>query len=212
MPTLNQIASELSSTLNQPFNHELKERIKDIVKSEMSLFIRQSITRHGIDETLILSYIAELEISRVNTNIIKEDVNPDVIKTKHKVPTPVRYDGDSPFIFVGSVDEVISFPYRNKREANYAYSFFPTGTTHSYYIENKYIFLNSLPFNSFKAKYIKIKAIFENPDLVLSMYDDNDGQDLVIPLPLDILSLIRGKVINLLSNSPKKDSNITAND
>ena len=62
--TLNQVASSIANHLNKPFNHELKERIKDSFKIKMALWIRRSFKEHGIDELLKISYISK--IIRVN--------------------------------------------------------------------------------------------------------------------------------------------------
>jgi hypothetical protein len=211
MITLNQISSDIASNLGQPFNHELKERIKDIVKAEFATYIRQSIERHGIDDQLILSYISEVEEITKAGLPITEDIKIHKFRTKNKVPATVRYSRDSPFIFVGSVDEGISYPYRDIRTNYYSSFFFSNGKITTYHLENGYIFIESLHPINFKAKYIKIKDIFESPEQILSMYDNNDGQDIQLPLPIDIITIFRDKVIKIVGAVIQNDVNVTNN-
>lgn len=196
--TLNQIAASYANHLNQSSNHELIERIKDMVKEELAMWIRRSVKEHGIDSTLVLSYYAEVGMFDAYDNPVEELYKDYVIRTKNKVPTPVRIYNDSPFIYVGSINGLVSYPNRSINEATINHLFLPTGGVYSYRLENGYVIINDVPHRRFKATTIKIDAIFESPEQVLSMYADVDGQDLEIPLPLDIIPLMRDTIIKRL--------------
>lgn len=207
--TLNQEASGIANTLNQPFNHELKERAKDLIKQELALYIRRSVRDHGIDQTTLISYDAEIVRVPKYNKPIKEKSEEVIIRTKYKVPTPVRFENDSPFTYVGSVDGMVSFPIRNPAEATILYLYSSTGESYSYYLHNGYVVINDKPNHTFKHLYIKIESIFENPEEVLSIYDDIDGQDIQIPIPADLMASIRDKVLQTLGAIPPNDIDVT---
>lgn len=207
--TLNQEASNVANTLRQPFNHELKERAKDLIKSELALYIRRSVKDHGIDTMLLLSYVAPITKAPAYPNPIKELKDRTVIRTKYRVPTPVRFENDAPFTYVGTSDGLVSFPMRNANEASIAYLSSSTGSVYSYRIENGYIIINDKPNNTFKSDYIKIESIFESPEEVLSMYDDIDGQDIQLPFPSDLLAIVRSKVLQSLGAIYPDDIKVT---
>ncbi|KAF5080362.1 hypothetical protein DSECCO2_120040 [anaerobic digester metagenome] len=196
--TLNQIAASFANHLNQSSNHELLERIKDMVKEELAMWIRRSVKEHGIDDMLILSYYAEVGMFDAYGNPVEEIYKDYVIRTKYRVPTPVRINNDSPFIYVGSINGQVSYPKRSAYEATLNHLFLPTGGLYSYSISNNYITINDVPHRRFKADTIRIDAIFESPEQVLSMYEDVDGQDLELPIPLDIIPLMRDTIIERL--------------
>ena len=208
MPTLNQIADSIANNLKQPFNHELKERVKDYVKQELATLIRRSTKEHGIDEQLILTYDSEIIKVNLYDEPVEEDVKGYKLRSKYRIHKPVRIKNDSPFIYVGTIDGLHSFPIRNEREATIMHSFSFIGESYSYYISNGYIYINTRPHNRYKSKYIRIKAIFENPDEVLSMYDDIDGQDIELPIPIDMIPLFIDKVIQRIGVIRPRDISI----
>lgn len=203
--TLNEQAAMIANTLNQPFNHELKERIKDIYRQQMALYIRRSIKEHGIDSSLVISYNAELiRVGRYSKPVFNSDGD-YILRSKYRVPSPLRYPGDSPFIYVGTVDGVTSFPQRNASEATYTHLYLSIGGSISYRLDNGYIYINDRPNHNPKLDYIKVEGIFESPEEVLSMYDDVDGQDINLPFPADIAAIIHGQVLQLVGSVAPDD-------
>lgn len=203
--TLNQLADSVANAINQPFNHELRERIKDLFKEKFATFIRRSVQQHGIDNTLLLSYTTNIvKVDKYNKPIDNE-LKQFKLRTEFKVPTPVRFANDAPFTYVGTDDGLLSFPYRNEYEATLTYSFFSTGEFYSYYLSNGYIFINDKPNNRFKGTSIKIESIFESPEEVINIYNEVDGQDTQLPIPLDIINLARVEIMQLVSAIPTDD-------
>lgn len=203
MGTLNQYASRIVNLLNQPYNHELKERVKDMIKTEFANRIRQSVEKHGIDDILKLTYTAEIETVSDKTN---------EFKTKNKVATPIRILSDAPFMFVGN-DKGIAYRYENSRNAakcrqSGRQTCIPTGSNTSYFIENGYIYVIPITNNDNK---IIITAIFENPDEVLSLITDCDGQDIELPFPNDMLENIIYTILKTEFNMYPKDIDIKVN-
>ena len=207
--TFNQLAASVANALNQPFNHELKERVKDLFKEHIAMYIRRSIQQHGIDNTLLLSYTAEVERTSLYNSPIPNKKTISKIKTINKVPTPIRFQNDAPFTYVGTDDGLLSFPYRNPFESQLTYSYFPTGEFFTYYLSNGFIVINERPNNSFKGKYIRIESIFENPEEIINMYDNVDGQDTELPFPLDIINIARKEILQMLGAIPTEDIKVT---
>jgi len=209
--TLNQLAASVANTLRHPHNHELKERIKDLFKEQIALFIRRSIKEHGIDNILIVSYTSPIVKIKTPSSPIKEDIETPTFRTEYKVPKPIRYPGDSPFVYVGTTDRLLSFPYRLPHEHNLALSFFSTGSYYSYYLNNGFIHINTKEHNIFKPRYILVEGLFESPEEVLSMYDDIDGQDIQLPFSADLVGLIRDRVTNLAGAIAQEDPRVEIN-
>ena len=204
--TLNQFAASIANALNQPFNHELKERVKDLFKERIAFYVHRTIERNGISDGLLLSYTAEVKKVSIYNKPIDVD-KPELKKSRtvNKVPTPVRFGNDAIFTYVGTDDGLLSFPARNPYEAQITYSFFSTGEFFTYYYANGYIYINDKPNNIFKANYIKIESIFESSEEIIGMYDNTDGQDLELPFPLDIVSLARNDIMQLVGSIPVED-------
>ena len=203
MGTLNQYASRIVNLLNQPYNHELKERVKDMIKTEFANRIRQSVEKHGIDDILKLTYTADIETVSGKDN---------EFKTINKVATPIRILSDAPFMFVGTEDG-IAYRYENSRNAarcrqSGRQTYIPTGSNTSYFIENGYIHITPIANSDNK---ITITAIFENPDEVLSLITDCDGQDIELPFPNDMLENIMYTILKTEFNMYPKDIDIKVN-
>lgn len=100
MGTLNQYAARITNMVNQPNNHELKERVKDMIKTMFANRIRQSVEKNGIDDILKLTFIApveELKYSDILPTEYRVANKIRLLGTKYKVPTPVRIQSDAPF-------------------------------------------------------------------------------------------------------------------
>ena len=68
MGTLNQYAARIANMVNQPNNHELKERFKDMIKTMFANRIRQSVEKNGIDDILKLTLIDNVEEFKFSDN------------------------------------------------------------------------------------------------------------------------------------------------
>ena len=202
MGTLNQYAARIASLVNQPDNHELKERIKDMIKTGFANRIRQSVEKHGIDDILKLTYEAEVESVTGST---------DELITKNKVATPIRIISDAPFMFVGTKDGQ-AYRYENSRGAakcrkSGRATHTPTGSNTSYFIENGYIHIIKPADTTIST--IQITSIFENPDEVLAT--TCDGQDVELPFPNDMLENIIYEILKTEFNMYPRDIDIKVN-
>lgn len=202
MGTLNQYAARIASLVNQPDNHELKERIKDMIKTGFANRIRQSVEKHGIDDILKLTYEAEVKPVTDST---------DELVTKNKVATPIRIMSDAPFMFVGT-NNGIAYRYENSRGAakcrkSGRVTHTPTGSNISYFIENGYIHI--IKPKDMTISKIQITSIFENPDEVLAT--TCDGQDIELPFPNDMLESIIYDILKTEFNMYPRDIDIKVN-
>lgn len=214
MGTLNQYAARIASLVNQPDNHELKERIKDMIKTEFANRIRQSVEKHGIDDILKLTYDVNLE----KIDSIAEHA------TINKVATPVRILSDAPFMSV-ILDNTTICRYENSRfgartrQVNIQSgrpTHFPTGSAISYFMENRKLHLIAdLDYTDSDGKAIthtvKITSIFENPDEILGELEGSDGQDIELPFPNDMLENIIYTILKTEFNMYPKDIDIKVN-
>lgn len=202
MGTLNEYAARIASLVNQPDNHELKERIKDMIKTGFANRIRQSVEKHGIDDILKLTYEAEVKSVTGST---------DELITKNKVATPIRIMSDAPFMFVGTTDGQ-AYRYENSRGAakcrkSGRATHTPTGSNTSYFIENGYIHI--IKPDDVDISKIQITSIFENPDEVLAT--TCDGQDVELPFPNDMLENIIYEILKTEFNMYPRDIDIKVN-
>ena len=223
MGTLNQYAARIANMLNQPNNHELKERAKDMIKTVFANRIRQSVEKHGIDDILKLSFVAPVEkidYDKLFPTENRIENKLDLLITKYKVPTPVRIHNDAPFTFVGDTvgnpyvyeNSITSLKLRKSGRATHL----PTGPLRAYLILNGYIVIannvgSKNVTNVSDINEILISAIFENPDEVLSYFSNNDGQDIELPLPNDMLENIMLEVLKTEFNVYPQDIDIKLN-
>ena len=176
MGTLNQYAARIANMVNQPNNHELKERVKDMIKTMFANRIRQSVEKNGIDDILKLTFIApveELKYSDILPTEYRVANKIRLLGTKYKVPTPVRIQSDAPFAFVGDTvgngymyeSSITSLKLRQSGRPTCS----PTGYPRAYIILNGHIIIaekvgtkdidDRRPINE-----VMITGIFENPD------------------------------------------------
>lgn len=211
MGTLNQYASRIAHLVNQPNNHVLKERIKDMIKTMFANRIRQSVEKHGIDDILKLSY----SLTLTNTVTVKENnttTKYNGFKSSSKIATPIRIENDAPLLFVGT-KEGVPYQYVN---SNSFLKFIKSGrTTHSpigwYLISNGELYVHLKDNSSSATKDVTITAIFENPDEVLGILNASDGQDVELPFPNDMLESIIQEILKTEFNIYPKDSDIRIN-
>ena len=204
MGTLNQYAARIANMVNQPNNHELKERVKDMIKTMFANRIRQSVEKNGIDDILKLTFIApveELKYSDILPTEYRVANKIRLLGTKYKVPTPVRIQSDAPFAFVGDTGRPTCSP---------------TGYPRAYIILNGHIIIaekvgtkdidDRRPINE-----VMITGIFENPDEVLSFFKNEDGQDIELPLPNDMLESIIQEILKTEFGIYPQDLDIKTN-
>lgn len=215
MATLNQLSSRIAHIINQSDNHILKERIKDMVKDMFANRIRQSVEKHGIDDTLKLTFAVDIKLTDLSTIIggSKTPVQTDVYISENKIPTPIRIIADAPFTNVSDFRNNKTFRYVNsitelKLCQSGRPSYLPTGGVRVYTLINNYLIINCDDDKNDKFQNIHITGIFENPDEVLTYYNGEDGGDIELPLPADMIEEIIATILKVEFNLIPKDEDI----
>lgn len=201
MITYKQLGAKVALILNQPFNHELNERIKDSFKFILATRIRQSVQQYGIDETLKLNYPIQLEKYTPIEDKIYDMTSSTVsisdfkyrLRTVERVLRSIRFLNEAPFTKVSTLDGII-ISYVNQTEDLYS----PRtrfSMSLSYYLDNGYIVVLT-NVKTTKLKFINIESIFEDMDQVVSYYNNIlDDENAVIPVPMDMINSICSEML-----------------
>lgn len=194
MITLQSQADKIANLLKEPDNHELKERIKESFKNLIAEAIRQSYEKNGIDEAFLLPFEAEL-IDAVYPETRFADMKSNIKRSKHRIPTPVRFKSSAPYVSV--YDHVNVYTYIHQQELRHHPSYLSLGMNYVYFVQNNYIYIKCIdPTSKIKTKSIHILSPYENPEEVLGYYDmESDWQDIVIPFSRDIIGAITTRLL-----------------
>lgn len=195
MPSLNMLASEDAHILKDPLNIALKETIKRLYRELSAKYLRQSIERNGIDDVMRKGYIAELEaVSALDPCII---TGCKVMRTKWKVPKPLRYKSDVPFLYVGqaSLLKPKSYIYILPQEMPYITTYKLNSNIPRYFYLDNYIYF----INTGLVDKVRIINIFENPSEVISYCEVGcEDDDTEYPIPMDLISAIKTEILTIL--------------
>jgi len=229
MPTLNQYASKIANMVGRQGDHETKERIKDAFKATFANRIRQTVERTGLDSTLALSFIAEVGVFPTNSALYQNKKSTTIeFRTINKVPVPVRIKNDAPFLAVTDEKSYFNFISCSQAELRLRHSSFPTGYWCSYTLMNNYLvvdindkvgilaYINKgdlIPIdeNTPFPKYIIITMIAENPEEIITMYTNDDGQDVELPFPNDMLEDIMYQILKVEFGMMPKETEVKIN-
>lgn len=220
MATLNSLAARIANMLGQPYNIELKERAKSMVKDLFANRIRQSIQKSGIDDQLKLTFAVPIENINIKDiigyNRELETFN-NVLGTRNKIPVPIRVSNDAPFMDVFDkygnrytyISDMTSHLFR-------AY-LFPTGAHSSYTLVNNHLIIikssNTIEVTDKRnIDDLLITGIWRDPEEVLTMYQDDDGQDIEIPFPADMFTNIIYEILRTEFNTQPKELDIKLNE
>lgn len=164
MATLNLIADELSGALNRPFDSMLKQRLKSIFRHEAATMIRQSIDKVGVDDIFRTRF--RVRIAKVTDNTLVGVHGDKWFRTIYKVPRPIRYKTDEPFLWVGSDDGKTIFIYSRLTEIQY-------GEIQPAYVGNTIESINYKP----------IRYIWQNDYIYIYnyLYTTSGISDIIVP-------------------------------
>lgn len=223
MASLNQLADLVINKVNQPFNHELHQRVIDSLKASFATLIRRSTERHGIDNILTLSFVAELTqdiIPNLDLPMHQLPVGVNAFITKNKIPRVIRFHNDAPFTAVTDIYGMIYAYMPSNSVVRFSSHLMPTGNFRSYSLQNGYLIVN--PINSLKEgnhdtedrrvlDRIILTSIWESPEEVISFYQDIDGLDCDVPFPEDMIQQAISEVLKLEFNIYPKAVNVEIN-
>ena len=201
--TYHMLGEKVANLMKQPFSLELQNRIIHSYKTLFATRIRQTFERNSIDNSLKLSYVAELEEATLPFNSkIK------CLKTKNKVPKPIRFINDAPYTFVGN--GIYSYLYATPDRLRSNRFLFPNGYF-GYILNDNYMYIYStISDNNIKLDKIRIESIFFSPEEVLTMNDDtNDGLDIELPFPEDMINSVTTELLKTEFGINNPDDNLT---
>jgi len=194
MPTLNSISENIAFTLGEQFNVTLKESIKDSIIDYRAMFIRQDLERNTMSYTDYLqSFCIELEkVNKSECSLV--NVNEEVLKSKQKVPKPLRLknNGRSNFKYVGSVTRSDILTFATAQELQYMEHLSFQDNVIYYTIINGYLYV----LNNLKLCKLLIEAIIADPRQIENCdTPDIFPDDIEFPIPEDMLVSIKQTII-----------------
>ncbi len=196
MATLNQIAERIAYALNDPLDTMLKENLKFSIKYWRSMLIRRDVAQNGLsDEFLQRIYIDLVKVDKADACdfAIGCDV---ILRSKYKVPKPVRLKTDVVFKFVGIFDlenNLKATTYTEFEEFRYTKFNRFTDKSVRYNYTNGYLYF----FNNTMLKKAVIQSAFSDPTSVNTAcdtpcYDDN----MEFPCADDMIQQIFQGIVN----------------
>ena len=200
MATLNKLAYQVASSFDRDTDFLFIERVKDLVIFVTNEFVHRQIDKYGINERFVRPYVAELTLVNASSDTTIPS-RLELLRTTNKIPAPIRYDSDSSFVFVGSLDRTVSFrkikPYimTNSRTLRYI------GSAICYFYVNEYIYI----WNNTKLERVLVEAVYEGLD-VTQNNDDPTGlcykDDMEFPIAGDMLKAVIEEVTRIVRMSP----------
>lgn len=194
MTTLNSLASRIANIVGKPNDHSLKERCKDSFKSIFATRIRQSVTRNGVDDLLVIT--CKLPLIKVEDSIIDYSS----FKVDAKIPFPVRFDNDAPFTYVGIINKgvddgvpcvsanVLEIKMTTRRRLHGFKRYYDYNITGmNIFICNAY---SDFDKDVSGITHVLLSSVFEDPEIVIGYYTDEDNNDIDLPFPTDMIESI----------------------
>lgn len=209
MITLNELSSRIANITGKVHDHGLRERVKAAFKDVFAARIRQSIAKSGIDSLLILP----VSIPVVLDND-KSTVEFSVYKTTGDVPTPLRFNNDAPFIYVGvekPIDDLVPFSFKtefdiklsSKRKMGGLFRYYTfMNNTVRLYLSNHY---DVYSMDKSDVRKAVLASIYESPEEVAKFYTTDDVGDYPIPYPRDMVESILLEILKTEFNYIPQD-------
>ena len=203
MASLNQLAAKIANAIKQPYNHELKERVKDSYRSKTAERLRQSFDKYGIDDEVKIAFKATLIPIEKSTNCnLHADCG--LFVTENPIPDMVRYKGDVPFTFVGDKDGTV-YTYVKYWERKFRKYYPVVANSPIYMLHNKHIITNN------NKDSIILENIFLGIGAIINC-TDSCADDSEFPIPLDMEESITYELIQFYGNTRSDDSTIKTTD
>ncbi len=201
MATLNQIVTEIADALDRPFDTLFKERVKVVIKHERSTLIRQALNKYS-DATLFKQRYTVAVQTRTKSDS-STATGGDTKRTYNKIYTPIRYNTDIPFNFVGNDIGTISFIYTELSELPYVGELPYNADMIRYTYRNGYIYLYASSAVLNTIDYISIEAPLEDPTSMISIESQDNinaeisyHDDMEFPMPDDLVQDIKARILS----------------
>ena len=196
MATLNTLAFQVASSFDRDTDFLFIERIKDLIIQTRNTFVHREIDKYGVNYRYVQPYVADLEevnASEESTIISKFTL----LRTVNKIPVPLRFNTDVPFVFVGSLDRMIPFRYIKPYIMKFSRNLRLIGGAICYFYTNEYVYV----YNTIKLDKLLLETVFEQLD-VTQDHNDPTGlcykDDMEFPLAGDMLNDVIKEVTNII--------------
>ena len=212
MATLNTLAYQVAGAFDRDTDVIFIERIKDLIINTRNLFVHREVDKYGINYRYVQPYVADLQ--KMNASM-DSTINSkfELLRTVNKIPAPLRFQSDVPFVFVGSLDRMIVYRSIKPYILNSSRGLHLVGSAICYFYTNGYVYI----WNNTKLEKVLIEEIPEKLDITRS-FDDTTGlcyeDDMEFPLAGDMLNDVIKEVINILraTNDIKDKNPVTTRD
>lgn len=201
MTTLNEISYLIAGRLNKTTDYVIINEIAQLVIGWRATLIRQDVQKNMINAQYAQSIVLPLvNVDSIDNSLISSYVA--IKKTVNKIPTSIRLDIDSPYLFVGEPTFNKGFGFIQQMQVGFIKNRKFSRNNVYYTIRNQYLYLYySCELN---LEYVGIQSIFENPR-ELAELDVNacciDYMEQAFYLPLDMQNTIVTEIVKILDNT-----------
>lgn len=185
--TLDNIADDILAIegvyrIEHPMYPMRKETVKAMILNHSSVYIRRDLARNARGN----AYFYRIEVDMIPVTI---GSNVKCLRTKYKIPEPVRLKGDSDFAYVGSVDGLQPFTAMQLYELQDIEGHEISHGFGRYYRKNDYVYILN---TTNEAEMIALDAVFiQIVDGTLKVDDVRDFDvTYQFPVPRDVLQIV----------------------
>lgn len=199
---IDEIVDSIAGQFERELDHVFKQQVRTNVVAGRAETIRQYIDRYNSYPSSLISQLNCLETTKVEiSECCSVDLKCKVVRTKEKVPTPIRVRGlSSSWIFVGAVDNSIAYGYLTDPSdlQHILKDRFMKGKIFYAHI-NDYLYI----FNDDPDE-IRARAIFGDLDLVAKLNSCEDSKDCdgLYNIPEDFVVIVKNFVYNEMRTTP----------
>lgn len=205
MASINMLVSEITHALGQPNSKPLRENVKAAIIHTRNELIRQSYQKHGyVDKIFNQRFRVTLQDVPDGEINLPEDydfVNEGLVikKTTQKVPRPIRFNNNLPFMRVSTVGYKtnVPIPFVKETSARYVSNLPGMCGLPQYDYINEHLYLFNVNDRFTTINQIIIESPFENPKEIqrrnndVGQYDALYGDDDEWLLPEDMIGQIK---------------------
>jgi hypothetical protein len=219
---MNEIISLLSARVGQPFNVPLQEQLKVVVNYKRVNYTQQFLEKHPEQRSFFQqSFVTDMEqVNPGDCDEIPVEITCDVMKSKCKIPQPIR-SSTALFDFVGASDWTVGYGESMPEFVKYFKRNKYTPTLPKWMYMNEYLYL----FNDLTIKKLAVRGVFADPYSVVPCCGTGSKpcitDDTPYPMSQDILNAIIRDTLNVelrnifpqpgvVSVPESKDTNVPA--
>lgn len=185
MASINMLVSEIVHALGQPNSKPLRENIKASIIHTRNELIHQSYQKHGyVDKILNQRFRVTLQDVPDGEIELPEDYDYvgeglRIKKTTQKVPRPIRFNNNLPFMRVSTVGYKtnVPIPFVKETSARYVSNLPGMCGLPQYDYINEYLYLFNINDRFTNINQIIIESPFENPKEIKKLNNDVDQYD-----------------------------------